>query len=198
WNLFTVNGGDMNDPYSNLNNSGSSNNMLGTNEIQELTIVNNGYTGQYGRAAGVNMNFTTKSGSNSFHGNAKWDWTGRYLNANDWFNNATGTPKPFSNSNEWGGSFGGPILKNKLYFFYDNEGLRYVLPGGGGPVYIPTADFAAAVQGNINTKEPAETAFYQSMFSLYAGSPGASRATPLSTSGTDMGGCGKFSGPLGG
>jgi hypothetical protein len=84
-NLYTINGGDMNDPYNNLNNSGSSNNMLGANEIQEVALVTNGYTGQYGRAASVNMNFTTKSGSNSFHGNAKWDWNGRYLNANDWF-----------------------------------------------------------------------------------------------------------------
>src|SRR5207245_11212223 len=57
-NLFTVNGGDMNDTYSNLNNSGSSNNMPGTNEIQELTTVKNGYTGQYGRNAGGNMNIT--------------------------------------------------------------------------------------------------------------------------------------------
>ena len=46
-NLFTINGGDMNDPFSNLNNSGSSNNMLGTNEIQEVAMVSNGYTGQY-------------------------------------------------------------------------------------------------------------------------------------------------------
>jgi hypothetical protein len=47
-----------------------------TNEIQEVAIVNNGYSGQYGRAAGANMNFTAKSGGNSFHGNAKWDWNG--------------------------------------------------------------------------------------------------------------------------
>ena len=72
-NLYTINGGDMNDPYNNLNNSGSSNNMLGQNEIQEVAIVHNAYTGQYGRAASVNMNFTTKSGTNNFHGNAKWD-----------------------------------------------------------------------------------------------------------------------------
>jgi hypothetical protein len=197
-NLYTINGGDMNDPYNNLNNSGSSNNMLGANEIQEVAMVTNGYTGQYGRAASVNMNFTTKSGTNSFHGNAKWDWTGRTLIAEDWFSNATGTPKPFSNSNEWGGSFGGPIIKNKLYFFYDNEGLRYVLPGGGGPVYIPTADFATAVQARIDATQPAESAFYQQMFPLYAGAPGASRATPLSTSGTDTGGCGKFARTLDG
>ncbi len=192
-NLYTINGGDMNDPYNNLNNSGSSNNMLGQNEIQEVALVTNGYTGQYGRAASVNMNFTTKSGSNSFHGNAKWDWNGRYLNANDWFNNANGTARPFANSNEWGGSFGGPILKNKLFFFYDNEGLRYVLPGGG-PVYIPTAQWAAAVQANIDATQPAESAFYRNIFNLYAGAPGGNAATDLPA--TQQGGCGDFATPV--
>jgi hypothetical protein len=177
-NLFTVNGGDMNDPYSNQNNSGSSNNTLGANEIQEVAMVSNGYTGQYGRAAGVNMNFTTKSGGNSFHGNAKWDWNGRYLNANDWFNNHTNTPRPFENSNQWGGSFGGPIVKSKLFFFFDSEGLRYVLPGGGFPVYIPTPQFANAVLANLQATQPNEVATYQKMFQLYAGAPGAAGATP--------------------
>jgi hypothetical protein len=192
-NLFTVNGGDMNDPYSNLNNSGSSNNMLGQNEVQEVAIVHNGYTGQYGRGASINMNFTTKSGSNSFHGNAVWDWNGRYLNANDWFNNHTDTPRPFANSNQWGGSFGGPIVKNKLFFFFDSEGLRYVLPGGGTPVYVPTAQWASAVQANIDANQPAESAFYRSMFALYAGAPGGGSATPL----TGDGGCGDLAGPNG-
>src|SRR5258708_39829601 len=108
------------------------------------------------------MNFTTKSGSNSFHGNAKWDWNGRYLNANDWFFNANGQPRPFANSNEWGGSFGGPIKKDKLFFFYDNEGLRYVLPGGAD-VYVPTTQFASDVQAHINATQPAESAFYSTM-----------------------------------
>jgi hypothetical protein len=193
-NLFTINGGDMNDPFSNLNNSGSSNNMLGANEIQELTLVNNGYTGQYGRAAGVNMNFTTKSGTNSFHGNAKWDWNGRYLNANDWFNNATNTPRPFANSNQWGGSFGGPIVKNKLFFFFDSEGLRYVLPAGGVPVYIPTTQFANAVLANLQSTQPNEVATYQKMFQLYAGAPGASGAVPN----PGDGGCGDIANPING
>jgi len=177
-NLFTINGGDMNDSFSNLNNSGSSNNMLGANEVQELAIVHNGYTGQYGRAASVNMNFTTKSGGNSFHGNAKWDWNGRYLNANDWFNNAGGFPRPFANSNQWGASFGGPIRKDKLFFFFDSEGLRYVLPGGGTPVYIPTTQFADAVVSNLQATQPTEVATYQKMFQLYAAAPGAAAATP--------------------
>jgi hypothetical protein len=195
-NLYTINGNDTNDPYNNLNNSGSSNNMLGQNEIQELAIVDNGYTGQYGRAAGANMNFTTKSGTNSFHGNAKWDWNGRYLNANDWFNNDSATPRPFANSNQWAGSIGGPIIKNRLFFFYDNEGLRYVLPAGGVPVFIPTTAFANAVQANINATQPAEAALYAKMFSVYAGAPGASRATPVPVGDatTQQGGCGLFAG----
>jgi hypothetical protein len=48
---------------------------------------------------------------------------GRYLNANDWFNNHTNTARPFASSNQWGGSFGGPIVKNRLFFFFDSEGL---------------------------------------------------------------------------
>lgn len=177
-NLFTINGGDMNDSYSNSNNSGSSNNMLGANEVQEVAIVHNGYTGQYGRGAGVNMNFTTKAGGNSFHGNAKWDWNGRYLNANDWFNNAGGFPRPFANSNQWGASFGGPIRKDKLFFFADSEGLRYVLPSGGTPVYIPTSQFANAVLANLQATQPGEVAMYQKMFQVYAAAPGASAAVP--------------------
>jgi len=179
-NLYTVNGGDTNDPFNGLNNSGASNNMLGTNELQEMTITTNGYTGQYGRAAGANVNFSTRSGSNQFHGNAQWEWNGATMNANDWFNNNTGTPRPFANSNAWAGRIGGPIVKNKLFFFYDNEGLRYVLPGGGLH-YIPTPQFANLTLANIAATQPAQLAYYQNFFKLYAGASGAARATPLTT-----------------
>jgi Carboxypeptidase regulatory-like domain len=65
-NLFTLNGNDENDPFLNLNNSGSSNLLLGQNEVQEVAVVSNGYTAQYGRQAGVQVDYTTKSGGNSF------------------------------------------------------------------------------------------------------------------------------------
>jgi len=190
-NLYTVNGNDYNDPYLNLNNSGASNLLLGANELQEISVVNNGYTGEYGRAAGANVNYTTKSGSNSFHGNAAWFWNGNTLNANDWFNNNTTpiTPRPHEVSNQWAGSFGGPIVKNKVFFFYDNEGLRYVLPGGG-LVYVPSQQFETAAIANLNATNPGAVSFYNNIFKLYNGAPGASRATPVST-GVDPGqGCG--------
>jgi len=109
-NLFTLNG--MYDTDSNLNLSGAMNMTLGQNQIQEATVVSNGYSGQFGGAAGTNINYITKSGGNSFHGNAVYYWNGRVLNANDWFNNALGTPRPFTNANQWAGSVGGPIKKD--------------------------------------------------------------------------------------
>src|SRR6185312_189484 len=71
-NLFTLNGNDNMDPYLNVNTSGASNLTLGQSEVQEAVIVQNGYSGQYGRQAGAQVNYTTKSGANAFHGDAKY------------------------------------------------------------------------------------------------------------------------------
>src|SRR5664279_5958898 len=192
-NLYTINGGDMNDPYNNLNNSGSSNNMLGVNEVQEVTVVTNGYTGQYGRSAGANMTMTTKSGTNQFHGNGVWAWNGYNLNANDWFNNQAGTPRGFANSNQYAGSVGGPIIKDKLFFFFDDEGMRYVLFAPAN-VYVPSQQFQAATLANLGTVNPAELPFYRNMFNIYNGAIGVSRAVPVPAS-VDPGlGCGDLAG----
>jgi outer membrane receptor for ferrienterochelin and colicin len=69
-NLFTINGMSFNDTSTNVNASGATNLTLGQNQIQEATIVSNGYSGQFGGAAGANINYITKSGGNNFHGNA--------------------------------------------------------------------------------------------------------------------------------
>ncbi len=87
-NLFFLDGMSENDNGLNLNLVGSLNMLLGQNQIQEATVVSTGYSGQFGGAAGANINFITKSGSNQFHGNAQYYWNGRAFNANDWFNNA--------------------------------------------------------------------------------------------------------------
>jgi len=193
-NLYTINGNDYNDPYLNLNNSGSSNMLLGSNEVQEASVVTNGYTAQYGRAAGTNMNFTTKSGTNKFHGDLIWNWNGTAVDANDWFNKpnailqtTTASPRPHAVSNQWAGDVGGPILKNKLFFYYDNEGIRYVLPSGG-TAYIPTAAFQTGVLHNLGIVSPSSVPFYTKAFAAYNGASGFSAATPV-TSDTNLG-CG--------
>jgi hypothetical protein len=192
-NLFTINGNDNMDPYLNLNNSGASNLTLGSNEIQEAAVVMNGYTGQYGRQAGAQVNYVTKSGTNAFHGNAAFFYNERVLNANDFFNNSTGTARPFAISREWAGSVGGRIIKNKLFFYYDNEGLRYVLPSGG-QAYIPTSNFATYVLNNLAATNPAATSIYTNAFKLYAGASGAPRATPVTAALDPALGCGDFAG----
>jgi carboxypeptidase family protein len=166
-NLFTINGNDYNDPFLNLNNSGSSNLLLGGNELQEVAVVVNGYTGQYGRQAGAQIDYTTKGGGNSFHGDAVYDWTGRELNANDYFNNHGGAPRPFSNNNQWAASLGGPIKKDKLFFFANTEGLRYILPTST-LVFTPTTAYENYILSQTPiASSPAVTAFYNNAFSLY-------------------------------
>ncbi len=187
-NLYTVNGNDYNDPYNNLNNSGASNLLLGANELQEITVVTNGYTGEYGRAAGANVNYSTKSGTNQFHGNVAWWWNGTVLNANDFFSNASATPRGHAVSNQYVGAVGGPIKKDKLFFFFDYEGLRYVLPGGG-QVFTPTAAFASATLANLAAGTHAnEVPFYTTLFNLYAGAPGSSGAAVVPGACGDLGG----------
>jgi Carboxypeptidase regulatory-like domain len=177
-NLFTINGMDDNDPFLNVNNSGATNLTLGQNEIQEVSVVSNGYSGQYSGLAGANVNYITRGGTNDFHGRATWYWNGRWLNANSWFNNATNTPRSFVNANQYGGDIGGPIFKNKLFFYFNAEGLYLVIPTSA-QVIIPSPAFAAATQANINAKFGAGSPiaqFYQNIFRLYAGAPGANRA----------------------
>src|SRR5215510_6897891 len=160
-NLFTINGNDYNDPFLNLNNSGASNLLLGSNEVQEVAVVSNGYTGQYGRQAGAQVDYTTKSGGNSFHGNAVYYWNGSALNANDFFLNQAGQARPFENNNQWAASLGGPIKKDKAFFFINTEGLRYTF-GSSSQVFVPTAGFQSYVLGtSLPANNPAAIPFYQ-------------------------------------
>ena len=89
-NLFTINGGNNNDPFFGINNSGASNLLLGSNDIAEANVINSAYSGQYGQYAGSQITYITKSGTNQFHGDAIYMWNGRALNANQFFSNQVG------------------------------------------------------------------------------------------------------------
>ncbi|HKT45928.1 MAG TPA: carboxypeptidase regulatory-like domain-containing protein, partial [Candidatus Acidoferrales bacterium] len=193
-NLFTLDGMDSNDPYLSLNNSGATNLMLGLNEVQEVTVDQNGYTGQYNSLAGSNINYVTRSGTNQFHGRAVYYWNGRAMNANSWFNNATDTPRSFVNANQWGGDFSGPVFKDKLWFYFDTEGLRVLLPTSTLTI-VPSPQFEAATLANLSsTGKAASVPFYQNMFNLFNGAPGIERAVPGNGS-QDTTGCGGIAFP---
>ena len=81
-NNFTVNGAEDNDPFLNLNNSGPSNMLLGSNDVDEINVVANAYGAQYGSLGGIQENILTRSGTNQFHGNATYYWTNSDMNAN--------------------------------------------------------------------------------------------------------------------
>jgi len=192
-NLFTINGNDYNDPYLNVNNAGSSNLLLGSNEVQEVAVVTNGYTGQYGRQAGAQVNYSTKSGSNTFHGDAVYDWNGSSLNANDFFLNSGGVPKPFENNNQWAASFGGPIKKDKAFFFVNTEGIRYVF-GTATQVFVPDPALQTYVLDSVSATSPAALPFYQKMFALYNSAPGIARAVPVPNTPDANTSCGSLGG----
>ena len=80
--LFTMNGADITEPYNLNNKSGASNNTLGANDIAEAAVILNAYSAQYGRMAGGQVNFVTKSGANDFHGNL--GFTGREHRLDAW------------------------------------------------------------------------------------------------------------------
>jgi|GEM_PF-652443 len=120
-NAFTYDGANENDPYFNINKSGATNLTLGLNDVQETSVVTNGYAGQFGGLAGANINYLSKSGTNAFRGNAEYWWNARALNSNNYFRNQANAvagsqvdPRPFVNANQYAASFGGPIRKNKL------------------------------------------------------------------------------------
>ena len=183
-NGYIVDGLETNDPLTNLNSGLSTNLVLGLNSISEVTVNTLSYSVDQGRYGASQVNYVTKSGSNKFHGNLYELWNGSILNAADYFTNATpGNHKPRSNVNHFGGSLGGPILHNKLFFFFDSEWVRIALPIVT-PATLPTLAFQQyvlqhlplggtdSITGSKYAPQPQSVPFYQHMFSLYGNASG--------------------------
>jgi Carboxypeptidase regulatory-like domain/TonB dependent receptor-like, beta-barrel len=191
---YTVDGLSDTDNFNRVQLVGALFLLLGQNQIEEATVVSTGYSGQFGGAAGGNINYITKSGGNEYHGNAQYYWNGRVFNANDWFRNAFDVPRLFDIANQWAGSFGGPLKKNKLFVFFDTEGLRLLIPQNFA-VVIPSPQFEEATIKNIDSKFTSTSAsdtFYHQIFGLYNSTLGAAGALPGGFSPTDPTGCTGF------
>jgi hypothetical protein len=119
---------------------------LNSEAIEEFRVTTANGNANQGRSAGAQINLVTKSGSNSLHGAAFEFYRGTPFEANDWFSNASGTPRTPLVRNTFGGALGGPILKNKLFFFYSYEGRRDATATGETRI-VPLANLG---QGTIN------------------------------------------------
>jgi hypothetical protein len=148
-NGYIVDGLETNDPLTNLNSGLSTNLVLGLNSISEVTVNTLSYSVDQGRYGASQVDYVTKSGTNQFHGNLYELWNGSLLNAADYFTNATpGNHKPRATVNHFGGSLGGPIASNKLFFFFDSEWVRIALPIVT-PTIVPSAAFQQYVLSNF-------------------------------------------------
>ena len=176
-NTFTVNGGYYDDPFLNVNNSGATNLTLGNNDVASVTVTSNAYNASFGGLGGAQVSEISRSGGNKFHGNAAYWWNGRSMNANDYFDKQAGNPRPFDNVNQWAAGFGGPIIKDKTFFFVNYEGLRVVLPTRS-TVWAPDASFISQTMANLTANGLAsEAPGYQNIFSLYTSNPNYAAAT---------------------
>jgi hypothetical protein len=198
-NGYIVDGLESNDPLTNLNSGLSTNLVLGLNSIAEVTVNTLSYTVDQGRYGASQVNYVTKSGTNRFHGNLYELWNGSRFNAADFFTNATsGNHKPRSTVNHFGGSLGGPVIHDKLFFFLDSEWVRIALPIVTATT-VPTPALENytlqqlplggrdVVTGAQYPAEPQLVPFYQKLFSLYkttAGTPLAVLGCPFNSDGS--------------
>ena len=122
-NNFQMNGSEVNDLAGEANISGGIP-VPNPDAIQEFKVQVGQYDASYGRNAGANVDVVTKSGTNAFHGDVWEYFRNTALNANDYFLNRNGQPRGVLNQNQFGGTFGGPIVKDKAMFFISYQGTR--------------------------------------------------------------------------
>jgi Carboxypeptidase regulatory-like domain len=135
-----------------MDNNQVSDNLLGytpaPDAIEEFNLITNNAPAEFGSYMGGVVSATIKSGTNSFHGDV-WEFLRNdVLNANSWSNNFNDLPKAKLRWNMFGGTLGGPVLKNKLFFFMDYQGQRFDIPTSSTPATVLTTaerngDFSA-------------------------------------------------------
>jgi hypothetical protein len=155
---YQLDGASHNDTYINTNLP-----FPNPDAVQEFTIQSDNLSAEYGNAAAGAINVITKSGTNQFHGDVFEFLRNGALNANNYFaNQSTPVQKDVLKRNQFGGSVGGPIVKNKLFFFATYQGTRLRSAGAGNVALVPTqaernGDFSAlcgSFDGSGNCTNP--------------------------------------------
>src|SRR5262249_39937252 len=132
---------------------GGTSNLVSLDALQEFRIQTSTFAPEFGRTPGAQVAVVTKGGTNTFHGTAFEYLRNNVLDANNWFTKHSGLPQPELRQNDFGGVLGGPIRKDKLFFFGSYEGARVRQPQVANP-YVPSLatrqSAPAAVQPLLN------------------------------------------------
>jgi Carboxypeptidase regulatory-like domain/TonB-dependent Receptor Plug Domain/TonB dependent receptor len=123
---------------------GTTQSLLSVDDLQEFRVESSSYSAEFGRSPGGQLTFVTRSGTDTYHGSAYDHFRNGWFDANDWFNDELGQRKEELHQNDFGGTFGGPVLiphlyqgKGKTFFFGSYEGLRLVEPNAASVQYVP-------------------------------------------------------------
>jgi hypothetical protein len=141
--------------------------------IEEFKVQTGLYDAEYGKEGGGSVNIVTKSGTNQFHGTAFEFFRNTALDANSFFQNASGAPKPTFRQNQYGGTLGGPVVRNKLLFFVSYEGTDQangVSSSSNQTTYLP-------VMGNRSR---------QALGAIYGGQSGAFGGVAVAPNGSNI------------
>jgi Carboxypeptidase regulatory-like domain/TonB dependent receptor-like, beta-barrel len=110
---------------------GGTNNLVSVDALQEFRMLTSTYAPEFGRSPGAQISIVTRAGTNAFHGTLFEYFRNDVLDANDWFANRQRLKKPALRQNDFGGVLGGPIVRNRAFFFFSYEGLRLRQPQVG-------------------------------------------------------------------
>lgn len=130
-----------------FNSVGGTNSLVSVDAMQEFRVQTSSFAPEYGRTPGGQISIVTRSGTNQFHGTLFDYLRNDVLDANDWFGDHNGLPKPEARQNDFGGVFGGPIVENKTFFFFSYEGLRLRQPRTQATIVPSLASRSAATPG---------------------------------------------------
>ena len=138
--------------------TGGTNSLVSVDALQEFRILTSTYAPEFGRTPGGQISIVTRSGTNQFHGTAFDYFRNDVLDASDWFNGYTNNPplpKAEERQNDFGGTLGGPIRKDRTFFFFSYEGLRLRLP----QTTLTTVPDLTARQNSVPAMQPYVNAF---------------------------------------
>ena len=145
---------------------GGFNGLVSVDALQEFRITTSTFAPENGRTPGGQVLLLTRSGTNSFHGDVFDYFRNTKLDANDWFLNRAGLPRGAVHQNDFGGVLGGPIVKDKLFFFLSYEGLR-LTNAQPGTAYTFTKDARVLAQHAVNTMNPPYSGYMAQILDAY-------------------------------